>query len=489
MQTSLHDHDHPVQPAPPGAVAALFHGGGAGGVPPAGASPARGAQDVPDALEPAAARAAQCIPSKPLDPGAPQAPLLAPQGRILDTLRTARQDTETPAESADELLPSSVTLTLADGRTVSLAALAAGQVVMDLPGVPAQLGLDRVPYEPPASPAAPHLYDPDHLEDVPLDAFPSQVAFDFVKPVQMSFDAYRAARVKALGWLARLHRRGPLRSALAKAAERASFCGTVWQLLSCEDCGCVDAKTHRRVATCDGRTCPACARKMSLELRARLLRAMKLWPSSGRGMTWWFHTVTVRRDLAEGTSVERLMRDRERALAGWRSGWKVLRSLGAERAIVSQEVAPGGMVHLHILAYHDYLRPEQLADVRAAILDTIGGGTTQYRVERVKGNRKAVAEIAKYLVKGVASSSRSSEQTHPVLAALVELAWRQKPRTLWYGNWKGLDTVEVDADAQDGVTWKCPGCGSTHYRVNYCDGRQRPLDREDRPPPRRRRRE
>jgi hypothetical protein len=70
-------------------------------------------------------------------------------------------------------------------------------------------------------------------------------------------------------------------------------------------------------------------------------------------------------------------------------------------------------------------------------------------------------------------------QSHPVLSAMVEVAFRARKRTIWYGDWSGLDSVAVDPDAQDGVEWKCPHCGSAHYRQNYVDARRRPLNLPD----------
>lgn len=374
--------------------------------------------------------------------------LSAAQPRILDTLETLAQRPELQDET---------------GRSESNSVLP-GQRALGLDGVPEQYDLfDGLGYAIPS-----RVYDQDERprRDPRLDL--AQLAFAFpVGGVQMHFSNWHRERDASLRYLADQYPRGKLRRTFRRIADRGDECGSLVRSRVC-DHGHIENKEY--VAShCGSRTCPASARADALELRTKLFAAVKHWPTKRTGASWMFHTVTVR--CPRFVTVQRLMVDRRRAFAGWKAGWQVIRKIcGGERAIAHLEVGTGGMVHVHVLAYHRFITPYQLTLVRDAILSTVGGGTTQYRVDRVgtgKRERGAVKEVAKYVTKGVAMNNSSANQTHPLLASLIEVAFRSMPLTVLYGKWKGLN---VEAEEEEGDSgWQCPTCGSASFRWHYHD--------------------
>lgn len=109
---------------------------------------------------------------------------------------------------------------------------------------------------------------------------------------------------------------------------------------------------------------------------------------------------------------------------------------------------------------------EQLQLVRTAILEAIGGETTQYRVVRIRKGAKGVKEVAKYVCKGVAMNNRTAKQTHPLLAAMIEAAYRGRKLAIQYGDWKGLGVSVADDDEYE---WHCPVCGTERFSWHYHD--------------------
>jgi hypothetical protein len=156
-------------------------------------------------------------------------------------------------------------------------------------------------------------------------------------------------------------------------------------------------------------------------------------------------------------------------MAGFRAGWLLIRKLaGGQRAELHIEVGTGGMVHAHVMAYHRYILPAQLQEIREAVLGAIGGGTSQYRIDRVgtgKGQKGGVKEVAKYVTKGVAMNKSTANQTHPLLSAMVEAAFRGERCVQKYGDWKGLELDDYEDEESKG--WKCPMCGSEEFHWRY----------------------
>ena len=336
-----------------------------------------------------------------------------------------------------------------------------GQRALDLEGVPAQVGFDGLGYAIPTE-----VLDPDDPPQRTAAGDASQLAFAFgTTGVQMGFDQWHRARDARLLWLAAQFPRGKTRKALVSRAKRGSECGRIVRQRVCTSCAAIEAKTHV-ASNCESRTCPASARADALKLRAKLFTALKRWPSERNRAEWFFHTVTVRRP--DWTSIDRLRVDRRRALDGWRAAWKLIRALcGGTRAYLSVEVSHGGMVHAHVLAHHRFITPYQLGKIRKAILDAIGvGQAEQYKVVRIKaakGGRGGVKEVAKYVTKGVAMNHPNANQTHPLMAAMVEVAFMNLPIAVEYGNWDGLDVPVPDEG------WCCKACGGHPFHWRYFD--------------------
>jgi len=412
----------------------------------AGSARARADGDEPDAGAPELTLGA---PSERPPGPEPEALLLsggvaapAPKERILDTLQSVLKPSGIVDEFGDERIQ-----------------VGPGQRELGLAGYPAQLGLfDGLGYALPDQ-----VYD---LVDRPRTRDPDQLAFAFpTGGVQMGFDEWHRDRDQALKWLSAQYPRGKTRKALRLRAKRGGECGRYVRQRICI-AGHVEAK-YFVASNCESRTCPASARADALELRSKLFAAVEQWPAKRRGQSWFFHTVTVRRP--DWTSIQRLRVDRKRALAGWRAGWKIIRKLcGGKRAQLRVEVGSGGMVHVHILAYHRYILPKHLQLIREAILTTVGGGTTQYRVDRVgtgRGLKGGVKEVAKYVCKGVAMNGPTAMQTHPLMSALVETAFLRLPLAIEYGDWSGLRVADQEHE------WHCSACGIEKFNWRYLDKR------------------
>ena len=420
----------------------------------AGSSCARADGDVPDAGVPAPAGA----PPESLPGTDPEALELAAsvagpavKPRILDTLPTTLQPPGIAEEFGGEKNPG------------GSPAVLPGQRELGLEGYRAQLGLwDGLGYAVPDV-----VHDPDELAGRPPAGPAGQMAFEFqVGGVQMGIGDWHRARDAQLDWLAGRYPRGKVRRTLRRRVKRGSGCGRYVRQRICSD-GHAEAETFI-ASSCESRTCATSARADALELRRKLYAAVEQWKPKRRGRSWFLHTVTVRRP--PWTSIERLRIDRCRAFRGWRAGWKLIRKFsGGKRAQLRLEVGTGGMVHVHILAHHYYLVPDRLMAVRAAILEAVGGGTTQYRVDRIRsGHAKkgGVKEVAKYLTKGVAMNNATAMQTHPLLAAMIEAAYLNRPIAQEYGDWD-----ELDLETREEAGWHCTMCGDVDWHWRYLDTR------------------
>ena len=259
-------------------------------------------------------------------------------------------------------------------------------------------------------------------------------------------------------------------------AERLPRCGTGIQVPVCKQCGVEDRDSARRTADCEMRICPRCARQKAQERRACIRAATERLAKFGKSGGWFLHTIPVPRVHAQGTNIARLKRDFETAWAAWRCAWKFLQGKGAQLAYASVECAPGGLVHVHVLVWHKWLSESAFTLLRERVLSTLRRHwhpqAQQLNVQKVgngKGNRSlkgAIKEVAKYVTKGVAieyydRNDNDPWQTHPALAAQVEIAW--KGRRLWRVYGEALPE-EKDIPAEK---WVCPNCGHCDHRLRY----------------------
>jgi len=284
-----------------------------------------------------------------------------------------------------------------------------------------------------------------------------QKGFEFDKPVQMTFPEWQVATAR------QLRAASGLPGGFAdKRGERISECGSMMVVAGCKDCG-VHEQTATRSANCEARTCPSCSRTRSKRQAAKLLPFMRRFPINARGRSWTMITITVPRPT--GTNVRRLQRDKDTAFRGWKKAcWPMLKKLGFARALAKVEVSPGGMVHLHALAYGPFIPKDALKAMRAGVVE-LGCGE-QFNLARLRKGRGGIAEVVKYCVKGVAVRDRQGEQTHPVLCAMTEVAFAQKQLLRWYGRWGKLAKPcrhcgEVLCDCS---SWTCAACDG-HRRM------------------------
>ena len=274
---------------------------------------------------------------------------------------------------------------------------------------------------------------------------------------QLTFEEWQRQTARALDWL------NPFDGA---RAERVRKCGSMVQVKECRGCGNVDAENAVASSDCMARVCPSCARESSKERRATLKAALKQWPIQRRGTTPFHVVVTV--PSRPGTSVYTLQRDFDRLQSGWRALRAYLESVGAVRSVLHVECGLGGNVHAHALVWMEWLSPRQLARARSEFnrgARVAGNGWLHVgRVRKGFDVKKAIAEVAKYVTKGVVPSGdahRRGEQTHPLLAAMVDTAWKGKHLWREYGDWDELPLV-ADENA-----WSCPRCGGADARGLY----------------------
>ena len=320
----------------------------------------------------------------------------------------------------------------------------------------AQIGLDGGAYECGPGPKAPEPEpkepepEPKGTWDDPLPApDPStqahhdlQTAFEFAKPVQLTFQDWQESVARQM--------------AGTKRGERIAKCGSMMVVSRCKDCG-KDADDAKRSANCESRTCPSCSRTRSKRYLAKLVPFMERFPIKGRGQSWTMITITVPR--TRGTNVQRLKRDFNTVQNAFRKAvWPALKEIGFERARTNAEVAPGGMVHLHAIAYGPFIPKMWLEEMRRRVVE-LGCGP-QFNLQRLKKGKGGLKEVCKYVTKGVAVRDRLGEQTHPLLCAMIEVAFAGRQLVRWYGDWGKLAKPcrhcgEVLCDCSG---WECPCC-------------------------------
>jgi hypothetical protein len=325
------------------------------------------------------------------------------------------------------------------------------QPALPLPGT--QLGLDGAAYLPkPAKVDGPRV----DLPDVPVEER-YQLAFDFsAGPVQLGFDDWRGLTADALEWFEWGTGKNERR------AQRLRDCGSMIAVPFCKHCHELDLKGGVRSASCATRCCPACQREESKERRKNLRDAFRTWPYSRRGVSPWMLTITVPHDYA--TSVTRLRNDAEKAFRGARLGWNYLATRGAKRAYVKLEVGTRGMVHVHLLVWMPWQPPAALAQFRALVSSVTGGQHVNFK----RANKGGVRELAKYFTKGVARADSKAEQTHPLLAAMVDVAFRGARLVREWGDWDGQGFEPPKLEP-----WSCPSCGCCDERsLRYLDAQQ-----------------
>jgi len=288
----------------------------------------------------------------------------------------------------------------------------------------------------------------------------------------------KGERVGFAAW--QLHTREWLQwyGARPERADRITRCGTGIQVPVCKRCGVEDRDSARRTADCEMRICPRCARQAAQQRRECIRAAFVKYQPFKNGF-WHLHTIPVHYPRDGGTTLARLRYDFDSAWKAFRAAWKFLKARGAQIAYASAECAPGGLVHVHAMIWHPYVSGSAFAALRETVLGALarrGHRAEQYHVAKVTLRkhpktgeatyRHAIAEVAKYVTKGVAieeydRSGNLPRQTHPGLSAQIERAW--KGRRVWriYGEDAPRAAEEKDEK------WQCPNCGHKEHLLRY----------------------
>lgn len=285
-----------------------------------------------------------------------------------------------------------------------------------------------------------------------------------------------------------------------------TVCGSVWAVKVCPECGRVDVRTARRVASCGRRFCPLCARRRANLKAARLLPAVAEVIRRG-AQNLYLVTYTVRRDIDDPTTydVDPIRRRARAIVAGVVA---VRRYVGSIDPHMGEHAAPDvgvrGGYHMHgLLAAREFPWAEAQAVYRAALARHGMDGNLDFRVVHRAGTPVeeseiigAVAEVIKYPGKcptrwrRVDVTDADVDQTtgeilrdasvgvmggvgdaiDPDLAARHELALYGLNLNRWYGRFRACavpDDADLDADeavGTDGVhdpdPPTCPRCGS-----------------------------
>jgi len=262
-------------------------------------------------------------------------------------------------------------------------------------------------------------------------------------------------------------------------------CGLAGVLIECKPCGTRHIVPYR----CGARSCPICSRRLAAGISERvaarvavhdLLMEVEPWDGFGAKQTRsWRHVVLTSRALQDREARFdpdvlrlRVLRVRRAASKFWRStpwgqqkrgtGQRGKRSRRDTSYVLGQEVAPGGMVHIHMLIFGEFL-PQRIIQ---ALWSQALGEEALIWVSTVRdsgGIAKAIREALKYTTKG---EKGSRDQTRH--AAAVEIAFRNVKRVSVGG---ALRQIQIDdnegpgddgkaADLHDDKKLACICCGS-----------------------------
>lgn len=246
-------------------------------------------------------------------------------------------------------------------------------------------------------------------------------------------------------------------------AQRMRDCGEKPMALACGGCHGVHIFPER----CNSRTCPTCARRGAAAVAGRIseritvhdvIMAAEPWDGPGRRQkrSWKMVTLTSPSDLNDAVRWKpealraRVLAVGEALPHWWRrtpwgrqvrdTGDRGKRSRRDTSAVAALEIAPGGMVHVHVLVYGEYAPQADLQDawlkalgVPLAIVDVRAVG------EDVTGG---IREALKYATKATGADRAEC-------AAAVELAFRHTKRVRIYGALKAIQCRSLEADSEE----------------------------------------
>lgn len=278
-----------------------------------------------------------------------------------------------------------------------------------------------------------------------------------------------------------------------KRAHRMRQCGEAAVQMLCTACG----QAHFFPVRCCGRTCPTCSRRGAAAMADRLLERMvahdllmesEPWDGPGtprtwvhgdpKGRGWKMVTLTSPAPSSESDrfhpdalahSVQRV----RKAIGRWwrTTEWgRQVRDTGSRRKrarrdtsyIATVEVAPGGMVHAHLLVYGEYIAQAELASAWADCLQ-LDEVIVDVRQVNPEDPAKGIREALKYATKGEGSRERQVSR-----AAAVERAFAGVRRVSIAGALRKVRGRSEDSsgedvkpeDVHDETDAACEGCGT-----------------------------
>jgi hypothetical protein len=209
-----------------------------------------------------------------------------------------------------------------------------------------------------------------------------------------------------------------------------------------------------------------------------LLQEAQPWDGEGKPKrrSWRMATLTTPapRDPAERFERRTLRRAAKKARRAFSKWWRLTpwgrqardedrrrRSRRDTSYIMGQEVAPGGMVHIHALIYGEYV-PQ--AVLQALWQRALGVPLAIVDVRTVRGENVAseLREVLKYATKGEGRGREDAER-----AAAVELAFRNVRRVEYGGAIRKVKIAKTDGasddvqadDLHDAHAASCQSCG------------------------------
>ena len=260
-----------------------------------------------------------------------------------------------------------------------------------------------------------------------------------------------------------------------KRAERIRRCGEAAVRMVCAGCGA----SHIFPERCAARTCPVCARRSAASIAERLNERIQIhdlimesepWDGPGEsprtaygdrhGRSWRLITLTTPalENEADRFDPERLRQDvradREALLRFWRSTpWgRQVRDPGSRKkrvrhdtsAVAGLEVAPGGMVHMHLLVYGEYVPQAILAEEWGRALGLDGPAVVDVRSVNPGDVAGGIRETLKYATKGEGSGRDQARR-----AAAVEYALADTKRISIIGALRSVKGRSEVADSED----------------------------------------
>jgi len=270
-----------------------------------------------------------------------------------------------------------------------------------------------------------------------------------------------------------------LRPLLSKKARRLGDCGERPIVMVCEGC----TTPHLFPERCKARTCPTCAHRTAGAVAGRLLErirahdvVMESQPWDGTGLaqrrSWRLVTLTspapsdveVRWDP---TALRDAVKSVGDALARWwrmtpwgrqvRDQSRSKRARADTSAVGAQEIAPGGMVHWHVMVYGEFVPQDTLA---AAWASALGVPAAIVDVRTIRGDiSDGIREALKYATKGTGEDQVAR-------ASAVEYALHNVKRIRTYGALRGIlgrspepDDDGTSEDVHDHHEAACEACG------------------------------